>query len=76
VLRNVAVRSRRPLADETELAAAIAEVEAGLGDAGRVLIRASGTEPVIRVMVEAETIEAAEQACETLCQAVVRALGS
>jgi phosphoglucosamine mutase len=76
VLKNVAVASRRPLADESELAAAIAEVKVGLGDAGRVLIRASGTEPVIRVMVEAETMAAAEAAAETLCQAVVRALGS
>ena len=33
-------------------------------------IRASGTEPVIRVMVEAETMESAEKACEILCQAV------
>jgi len=76
VLRNVAVVSRRPLEDDADLVAAIAEVEAGLGDAGRVLIRASGTEPVIRVMVEAETAEATEEACEILCRAVTRALGS
>jgi phosphoglucosamine mutase len=76
VLRNVPVASGRPLAGESELNATIAEVEAGLGDAGRVLVRASGTEPVIRVMVEAETIEAAEAACETLCQAVTKTLGS
>jgi phosphoglucosamine mutase len=75
VLRNVPVGSSRPLADEADLAAAIAAVEADLGDAGRVLVRASGTEPVIRVMVEAETPEATEEACEALCQAVTRALG-
>jgi len=75
VLRNVPVVARRPLADETDLTATIAEVEAELGDAGRVLIRASGTEPVIRVMVEAETTEAAEAACETLCRAVTRYSG-
>ena len=66
----------RLMADETGLQAAIAEVTVGLGDAGRVLVRASGTEPVVRVMVEAETMEAAEAACETLCQAVTRALGA
>ncbi|MEA2826567.1 MAG: phosphoglucosamine mutase [Actinomycetota bacterium] len=76
VLRNVPVASGRPLDDESDLNAAIAEVEASLGDAGRVLIRPSGTEPVIRVMVEAETMEAAEAACETLCQAVRKTLGS
>ncbi|HVF13766.1 MAG TPA: phosphoglucosamine mutase, partial [Acidimicrobiales bacterium] len=75
VLRNVPVASGRPLSDEVELAAAIAEVEAELGDTGRVLIRPSGTEPVIRVMVEAETAEATEEACEALCQAVTRHLG-
>jgi len=76
VLRNVVVAPRRPLADESDLAAAVAEVEAGLGDGGRVLIRASGTEPVIRVMVEAETLASAEEACEVLCRAVTRAVGS
>ena len=77
LLRNVAVRAPgRLMADESELQAAIAEVTAGLGDAGRVLVRASGTEPVIRVMVEAETMAAAEAACDTLCQAVTRALGA
>ena len=76
VLRNVAVETRGSVADDAALFAAIAEVEAGLGDAGRVLIRASGTEPVIRVMVEAETMPAAEEACATLCQAVMRTMGS
>jgi phosphoglucosamine mutase len=76
LLRNVPVAPGRLMADESELQAAIAEVTVGLGDAGRVLVRASGTEPVIRVMVEAETMEAAEAACETLCQAVTRALGA
>ena len=76
LLRNVPVAPGRPMADESGLQAAIAEVTVGLGDAGRVLVRASGTEPVIRVMVEAETMEAAEAACETLCQAVTRALGT
>ena len=43
-----------------------------LGDDGRVLVRASGTEPVIRVMVEAASSEAAEQVCDRLVAAAVR----
>ena len=52
VLVNVALADRHPdIADE--LAAEIATASAELGDEGRVLVRASGTEPLVRVMVEA-----------------------
>ena len=40
------------------------------------LVRASGTEPLVRVMVEAVTVEEADAACDVLCQAVKRALGA
>ena len=56
------------------LAAEIAAVEAELGDHGRVLVRGSGTEPLVRVMVEAPTAEAAEAAAARLV-AAVEALG-
>jgi phosphoglucosamine mutase len=73
VLRNVRIaRGRADIA--TELAAQVAEVEAELGDHGRVLIRASGTEPLVRVMVEAPTAEQAEAAADLLADAVA-ALG-
>jgi len=52
------------------LQAARAQVEPELEGRGRVLIRASGTEPVVRVMVEAEQVETAERAAETLAQAL------
>ena len=54
------------------LAAAVAEEEAALGDTGRVLLRPSGTEPIVRVMVEAATEELATDVAERLAD-VVRA---
>lgn len=57
LLQNVRVVDKEAALNSPALAAAIARVEAELGDDGRVLIRPSGTEPVIRVMVEAATDE-------------------
>ena len=51
------------------LASEIAAEEARLGDSGRVLVRASGTEPLIRVMVEAATTELADEVCDRLVEA-------
>jgi phosphoglucosamine mutase len=53
-----------------ELAAEIAAAEASLGGDGRVLVRASGTEPLIRVMVEAPTAEQAGAVAEALAATV------
>ena len=55
VLRNVRVDRKEALADAESLWAAVGDVEAKLAGEGRVLVRASGTEPVVRVMVEATT---------------------
>jgi len=65
VLVNVRVGKRVPdVADR--MAAEVAEVEAELGSTGRVLLRASGTEPLIRVMVEASTVEQAQASADRL----------
>jgi phosphoglucosamine mutase len=74
VLVNVRVGQR--VADVAErLAPDIAQVEATLGDTGRVLVRASGTEPLVRVMVEAPTREIAQSAADELAAAAHRLLG-
>ena len=72
VLVNVAVERRR--ADiAAAIAADIAAAEIELGIGGRVLIRPSGTEPLVRVMVEAPTIEEADAVAESLAAAVAAA---
>ena len=52
VLLNVAVRAKPDLSTEPEIEEAIANAERALGDQGRVLVRYSGTEPLLRVMIE------------------------
>ena len=71
VLVNVKVAERHPHIAE-ELAAEIAAAEARLGGEGRVLLRASGTEPLIRVMVEAALDDVARSVADNLA-ATVRA---
>jgi phosphoglucosamine mutase len=72
VLVNVRGVDRAGIPGSPVLLAAVAEAEAELGDSGRVLLRPSGTEPVIRVMVEAATEEDASRISAELA-AVVRA---
>lgn len=74
VLVNVEVSERRVDAAEL-IAAEVATAEALLGDTGRVLIRPSGTEPLIRVMVEASTAEQAATTAESLAAAIRAACG-
>jgi phosphoglucosamine mutase len=69
VLRNVRVAERDPAIVE-RLAGDIAAVEQRLGHEGRVLVRTSGTEPLVRVMAEAPTPAEAQAAVDDLVQAV------
>ncbi len=75
VLVNVEVARREALPDAAGVWAAVGEAEAELGSSGRVLVRASGTEPLVRVMVEAETQELARRHAETLASRVRAELG-
>jgi phosphoglucosamine mutase len=66
VLRNVEVADRDEAAASAELAAAVERENEALADRGRVLVRASGTEPLLRVMVEAPTEDEADEVCGRL----------
>jgi phosphoglucosamine mutase len=57
VLKNVRVADKALAQADPDVQAAVSEIAAKLGDSGRILVRESGTEPVVRVMVEAETEE-------------------
>jgi phosphoglucosamine mutase len=74
VIRNIPVSSREDLERSNEIWDAVRSVEAELGEAGRVLVRASGTEPLVRVMVEAETDELAAHHADRIASAVRSAL--
>jgi phosphoglucosamine mutase len=75
VLRNVTVADRDALTGAESVWAEVRAVEAELSDRGRVLLRPSGTEPLVRVMVEATTERAASEAADRLVAAVTAALG-
>lgn len=70
VLVNVPDVAKERLGDSDAVASAIAAVEAELGAAGRVLVRPSGTEPLVRVMVEAPTEVGAQAAADRIAAAV------
>ena len=67
VLINVRVKDKAAARNDDDVIAATSKVAETLGDSGRILMRESGTEPVIRVMVEASDREL----CQSLCQSVV-----
>ena len=76
VLRNVEVVDRDRLDGDGKFWAVARDAQAELGDDGRVLVRPSGTEPLVRVMVEASTQVQAESIAERLAMAVADACGA
>lgn len=72
VLENVRVADKKAAQADVEVRAAIREVEETLGDSGRILVRESGTEPVIRVMVEAETTEVCQEMVNKVVEVMKR----
>ncbi|POX54671.1 phosphoglucosamine mutase [Streptomyces sp. Ru72] len=75
VLVNVPDVDRSRVGSSPDLAAAVTEAERELGATGRVLLRPSGTEPLVRVMVEAADIDQARSVAGRLADAVKSALG-
>lgn len=69
---NVRLPEKRDVISLPEVQQAVAQVESDLAGRGRVLLRPSGTEPVIRVMVEGESASEVEQFCQQIAQVVER----
>ncbi len=74
VLKNVRVKSKPDAQNDPDVQAAVQKVADELGDDGRILVRESGTEPVIRVMVEAGSDEICEKYVDSVID-VIRAKG-
>ncbi len=74
VLLNVPDVDKSRADDDPVVAAAVAEEEAVLADSGRILLRPSGTEPIVRVMVEAPTDSQAREVADRLAEVVRRQL--
>lgn len=70
ILINVRVKDKNTVLDNEEVKQAIAEVESRLADSGRVLVRKSGTEPLIRVMVEAASTDEAEKSAKEIVDTI------
>jgi phosphoglucosamine mutase len=76
VILNVKVRSKPPLDSLPEVSLALAEAQSTLGENGRVVLRYSGTEPLARVMVEAEHDADVQRFSQSLANAVRSSIGA
>jgi phosphoglucosamine mutase len=75
VLKNVKVVDKNQALIDPYIQEAINKVEADMGSDGRVLVRPSGTEELVRVMVEAPTIERCHEAADTVVKVIQERLG-
>jgi phosphoglucosamine mutase len=76
VLRNVRVGDRQGVLEAPEVAGAIARAEARLASSGRILVRPSGTEPLIRIMVEAEAQDVADAVAAEVAEVIAHRFGA
>ena len=72
LLKNVRVKNKPAARNDADVIAAIEDVEKKLGNTGRILVRESGTEPVIRVMVEAESDDICEKYVDQVIEVLVK----
>ena len=72
VLKNVRVTDKAVAQADPDVQAAVAEIAAKLGETGRILVRESGTEPLVRVMVEAPTQEICQEYVDYVVNAIKR----
>ncbi len=73
---NVKVRAKPPLESLGQVSRTLAEATRALGDAGRIVLRYSGTEPLARVMVEAERAEDVQRWAQALASAIQSSIGA
>ena len=70
VLKNIRVSDKKAACEHAAVRAAVKDMEKRLGDSGRILLRQSGTEPVVRVMAEAERLSDAQACVEAVLRAI------
>ncbi len=75
VLLNVPLKKKVDLKQNSDIQRAVKKAEESLGDSGRILLRPSGTEPLVRVMVEGQVANDVERICQQVAKAVGDALG-
>lgn len=71
ILKNIKVKDKSATRNDPDVCKAVEEAEKKLGDSGRILVRESGTEPVIRVMAEAETEELCRECVDGVAGVII-----
>lgn len=71
ILKNIRVKDKAAARNDADVCAAVEKAEKRLGNSGRILVRESGTEPVIRVMAEAETEELCRECVDSVVDVII-----
>ncbi len=71
ILKNIRVKEKAAARNDADVCAAVEKAEKRLGNSGRILVRESGTEPVIRVMAEAETEELCRECVDSVVDVII-----